>query len=138
MLRIIALLLTITLLVPCASKALARTLEQDEVWSGVIKLDDNVQVPPGITLTISPGTRIITNGNQILSHGTINILGGEEKEVRFHSFYQISNSEIELLKVKPYDFDTKILMEEFNKFKIQYAILWSCLFASMFIMLKAR
>ena len=38
------------------------TLRTDEIWSGIHRIDNDVTVPPGINLTILPGTRVIIDG----------------------------------------------------------------------------
>jgi hypothetical protein len=137
MLRKIALILVIAMLGHCLPAA-ARTLKQDELWFGKVELSEDVLVPAQNTLTIAPGTEILTRGNRIVAFGKVNILGEEEDQVRFLTYSGSSESEIRVYKVKPYNINTKILKEEFDIFKIQYAILWSVLFASMFLMLEAR
>jgi hypothetical protein len=134
MIRTMAILLMVSL----AGQCLALELKQDECWSGRINLDQDVIVPEGYTITIAPGTKVITNGNRIISYGTVNIWGEAENTVNFQYFPLNNTSSIEVIKMKPYNIDTQILKEEFNTFKVQYAILWSLLFASTFLMLEAR
>ncbi|MBU0686329.1 MAG: hypothetical protein KKB81_00550 [Candidatus Margulisbacteria bacterium] len=135
MLKIIAILLSIVLL---SQGVFAKTLSQNEVWSGKIKLSEDVTVPEGLTLTISPGTKVITNGKRIISYGTVDIQGQDENRVNFIAPTLTLTQEVAVTEVKPYLIDTKILKDEFSVFRVQYAILWSFLFASMFIMLEAR
>jgi hypothetical protein len=137
MLRKTGLILIIALLGHCLP-APARTLSQNELWSEKIELDEDVVVPAQNTLTIAPGTEIFTRGYKIVAFGKVNILGEEDAQVRFLTHSGTTESEIQVYKVKPYHINTKILKEEFETFKIQYAILWSVLFASMFLMLEAR
>jgi hypothetical protein len=134
MLKITALVLTILFLIQSAPRA----LEPYQFWSGEINLTEDKIVPAGHTLTIAPGTRIITNGNRIVSYGTLNIMGKEENKVNFLYSLPGETNSIEVISIRPYQVDTEILKEEFNTFKIQYAILWSLLFASTFLMLEAR
>jgi hypothetical protein len=134
MLKQIALLLIIFL----GSQGLALELVQDRTWSGQISLNEDIVVPLGKTLTIAPGTQVETNGNKIIAYGQVNILGQTDQEITFHNTLMTLNSTIEVVRVKPYDIDTKILKDEFAVFKIQYAILWSLLFASTFVLLEAR
>src|SRR4030042_3984665 len=56
-------LCTVTLLLRsnCGEKAIEigmDTVKKDTTWSGVIKITGDVYVPPGVTLTIAPGTTI--------------------------------------------------------------------------------
>ncbi|MBU0672970.1 MAG: hypothetical protein KJ732_08095 [Candidatus Margulisbacteria bacterium] len=134
MLRTIAIILILAL----ASQCLALQLDKNAVWAGSINLTEDIIVPSGLSLTIAPGTKVFTNGNKIISFGTLNILGEEDKRVDFYNTLLTNSSTIEVIKVKPYDVDTEILKEEFNVFKAQYAILWSLLFASTFILIEAR
>lgn len=137
MLRSIATTLIIVFSIQCLP-ARALTLDKNASWSGTINLSEDVIVPAEYTLTIYPGTRVNTNGNKIISYGLVNILGEKNNQVKFIALDQLLNSDIEVFKVAPYNIDTKILRDEFKVFRIQYAILWSVLFASMFVMLDAR
>ncbi|MBU1026670.1 MAG: hypothetical protein KKA31_02955 [Candidatus Margulisbacteria bacterium] len=138
MIKQICLTLIIALLVQLSPLAHARSLTENETWSGKIKLIEDIYVPEEFTLTISPDTQVVTNGNKIISYGTVNIQGQEDKKVKILSNPPLSQQNLAVLKMKPYDINTEILKEEFNAFKIQYAILWSVLFAGMFIMVEAR
>ncbi|MFC1540686.1 hypothetical protein ACFL4J_01455 [Candidatus Margulisiibacteriota bacterium] len=137
MLKIIAILLSAALLPQSAVGALDKG-ELYEFWSGEINLAEDKIVPAGHTLTIAPGTRVVTNGNRIISYGTLNIMGKEENKVGFLYSLPRETGTIEVVSLKPYQVDTAILEQEFNTFKVQYAILWSLLFASTFLMLEAR
>lgn len=130
--RIIAVFLIVCL---SGSVAFARTLKKNEVWKDFVTLEEDVIVPDGYSLTLSPGTQVVTNGNKIISYGKIDIQGTKENQVKFLSLSQLGTSEVEMVTVKPYDINTKILKDEFQTFKIQYAILWSLLFASVFFVL---
>jgi len=133
MIRILAILL-ITIL---SCQAFALELAKSTVWSGQINLTEDVIILENSSLTITPGTKVTTNGNQIIAYGTVDIQGQANNQVIFEYFPQ-TTSTVEVVKVRPYDIDTKILKEEFDIFKVQYAILWSLLFASTFVMLEAR
>lgn len=133
MIRILAIFL-ITIL---SCQAFALELTKNEVWNGLINLTENVIVPENITLTLTPGTKVTTNGNKIIAYGSVAIQGTADQQVIFGYFPQ-TTSTVEVIKVKPYDIDTDILKQEFDIFKVQYAILWSLLFASTFVMLEAR
>lgn len=132
--KFIAILLIIAFLGQCG---FARTLEKNEVWSDCILLEDEVIVPAEYSLTIEPGTHVFTNGHKIISYGKVDIQGEKENQVKFLSLTESGTAEIEIVKVKPYDINTKVLKDEFQIFKIQYAILWSFLFASIFLTLEA-
>ena len=137
MIKLITTILIIALSAQCLPlKAL--TLDQPASWSGTVNLSEEVIVPVDEILTIYPGTKIITNGHRIISYGLVNILGDEDQQVKFVAADRPLDSNIQVLKVKPYNIDTKILKDEFTVFRVQYAILWSVLFASMFVMLDAR
>jgi hypothetical protein len=131
----IALLLTVALLGCSAS---ARTLDRDERWSGEVRLAEDVIVPTGRTLTIEPATRVVTQGNKIISYGDLNILGEAKNKVEFLHLRPAGNEDVAVVRVKPYNVDTQILKDEFTVFRVQYAILWSVIFASIFIMVEAR
>ncbi|MBN2058344.1 MAG: hypothetical protein JW782_06080 [Candidatus Saganbacteria bacterium] len=134
MIRIIALLLIMIL----GSQAGAIELARDTLWFGRVNLTQEVVVPENVTLTIAPGTKITTNGNKIIAYGKVAIQADETQPVDLKYFPQTETSTVEVVRLKPYDVDTDILKEEFNVFKVQYAILWSLLFASTFVMLEAR
>jgi hypothetical protein len=120
-----------------AQGGFARTLEKNEVWTDCILLEEDVIVPSGRSLTISAGTLVFTNGHKILSYGKVAIQGEEENQVRFIPLTEIGSSEIEVIKVRPYNINTRVLKKEFQAFRTQYAILWSLLFASIFLTLEA-
>ena len=130
--------ISILLILILSGQCLARELSQSELWSGRVDLIEDVVVPAGLSLTLAPGTQVTTNGHQIISYGTVNILGEPQNQVEFHHFTTTPGTSLEVIKIKPYDVDTQILEEEFDTFKVQYAILWSLLFASTFLMLEAR
>ncbi len=138
MIKQISLTIIIAILVQLSPLAHARNLTDNETWSGKIKLIEDIYVPEGRTLTIAPDSQVITNGNKIISYGTVNIQGQQDKKVKLLANPPLSPQDLAVLKIKPYDINTEILKEEFNAFKIQYAILWSVLFAGMFIMVEAR
>ena len=104
-----------------SSQALALELSQNEVWNGLINLTEDVIVPENISLTLAPGTKVTTNGNKIIAYGSVDIQGQPDNQVVFEYFPQ-TTSTVEIIKVKPYDIDTDILKEEFDIFKVQYAI----------------
>lgn len=58
--------------------------------------------------------------------------------IKFSPLVLASESEVQVIKLKPYNVNTEILKEEFSVFRVQYAVLWSILFAAMFIMIEAR
>ena len=135
--RTIAAVLSLILLLNTAP-AFARTLNNNEVWSGIVKLDEDIIIPEGYILTISPATLVNTCGNQIISYGTVKIEGEKEAQVKFLSQYTLNDSDLAVFKVKPYMANTELLRDEFHVFKVQYAILWSIIFASLFAMIEAR
>ncbi len=49
-------LLFLLLLLPALAPA--RVIESDTTWSGEVSIDENILIPKGVTLTISPGTSI--------------------------------------------------------------------------------
>ena len=130
--------IAILLILALSGQCLARELGQSELWSGRVDLSEDVVVPTGLSLTLAPGTQVTTHGHRIISYGTVNILGEPENSVEFSHFAATPGATLEVIKIKPYDVDTQILKEEFDSFKVQYAILWSLLFASTFLMLEAR
>ncbi len=59
--RILLIILSLLLLLSCTSevKEIGKvTLEKDTIWKGSILISGDVYVPPGITLTVMPGTMI--------------------------------------------------------------------------------
>lgn len=130
--------IAILLILALSGQCLARELSQSELWSGRVDLSEDVVVPTGLSLTLAPGTQVTTHGHRIISYGTVNILGEADNKVEFRHFAATRGTTLEVIRIKPYDVDTQILKEEFDSFKVQYAILWSLLFASTFLMLEAR
>jgi hypothetical protein len=129
--------LAVILILALSSHCLALEINGQATWSGLVELQEDVVIADGASLTIAPATRVITNGHRIICYGKVDIQAEETAWVRF-SYFPSTDSKVEVVKVKPYDVDTAILQEEFNIFKVQYAILWSLLFASTFVMLEAR
>jgi len=132
--KIIALILSIIFVLGSLSPVAAK----EYLWSGNINLKEDLIIPAEDTLTISPGTKVFTNGNKIISYGTLNIFAEENKIIEFTNLIDQTTAEIEIIKIKPYDVDTETLKSEFNSFKLQYAILWSVLFASTFLLVEMR
>lgn len=130
--------LSIILILALAGQAPALELARDEDWSGTIELKEDIIVPSKLTLTLKPGTQVITNGHKIISYGIVDIQGQTNNEVKIDHALLCRTNSIEVISLRPYQVDTEILKEEFNTFKVQYAILWSLLFASTFFMLEAR
>ena len=51
-------------------------LEQDQTWTGMVTLSDDLVIPEGITLTLAPGTRIsVPEGKTIYIYGAMNTQG---------------------------------------------------------------
>ncbi len=130
--------IVVMMLIAClGGQGFALELAGSTLWSGDVKLTDDVVVPVGSCLTLAPGTQVTTNGHKIIGYGSVKIAGRPDRPVNFRLF-PAGSAPLETVKVKPYDINTAILKEEFGAFKVQYAILWSLLFASTFFMLEAR
>ena len=91
-----SLLLTLfTTLIPAVSQAV--TLTKDTIWQGEIKLNEDVLVPKGITLTIRPATKIkvaaaestktdpeyLSPLTEITIRGTLMVEGNDQTPVEF-------------------------------------------------------
>jgi hypothetical protein len=136
--RSIAIILVICLISQFCPAAFARTLDQDERWSNFVSLDEDIMVPVKRQLTLAPGTLVLTNGHKIIAHGKVDIQGAPEEQVIFFAPLIIGDAEVEVIKVRPYNINTQLLKDEFRVFKVQYAILWSVLFASMFLAMSLK
>jgi hypothetical protein len=70
-------------------------INQDETWSGPIFVNESIIVPTGVTLTISPGTRIMFAPNRdykkqgaigfTIAGGTVKAIGTPEEQIWFTS-----------------------------------------------------
>ncbi len=74
----------------------AGTLPSDETWSGTVTITDYVTVPSGVTLTILPGTRIVSVENpdedgwwgqpympELIINGSLVAVGTEDNKIVF-------------------------------------------------------
>lgn len=62
-------------------------ISQNTTWSTgqTITLSDDVQVAPGVTLTINPGVIVEGNGHSISSYGTVYAHGDATNNILFHN-----------------------------------------------------
>ncbi|RAI03918.1 hypothetical protein DLJ53_05460 [Acuticoccus sediminis] len=58
-------------------------LTRDTVWSGIVELDELVQVAAGATLTIKSGTQVIGAGGALEIQGSLVVDGGPHRPVLF-------------------------------------------------------
>jgi hypothetical protein len=154
MIKQIAIILILTLL--CEIPALAAPspvilTDQVTVWTGEVELKNDVVVPAGSSLIISPGTRIKCVYNyendqleprewQIIVKGELMANG-----VTFDcSPYGLSSlkipvdQDIEQIRISAQRVDTRKIREEFSVFRLQYLALWTMLFAGVYIAIKTR
>ena len=109
------------------------TLSSSETWSGQVKVSGDVTVPKGAVLDIRAGTVLLydkNNGTEdkppnIIVYGTLKI-GGASSENTSYQLIPV-DSRTRVIEVTPYEVDTKILRDEFDAFKTQYAIIWTLL-----------
>lgn len=122
-------------------------LHSDQTWQGEVFLVSDVIVPEGITLTIEAGTKlyfaeydIAETGEdplhtEIIVHGKVHAKPNKENPILVttigHPQWQrLNNSDKSIqLQFKPYQIDTKPMLDEFHSFKTQYHILWSLIYA---------
>ena len=71
------------------------TISENEIWSGVIKVDDDVIVPSGVSLKILPGTTVIfaskdldKNKLKLIIHGGMTAEGTIRQPIKFQSDYK--------------------------------------------------
>jgi len=67
----------------------AGILENNEVWSGVVRVTGDVTVPEGLSLTIRPGAIVgfdpVTGNHQLVIFGSFYAEGEQERMIRFGS-----------------------------------------------------
>jgi len=67
------------------SAAVARTLTQDETWSGKVTIEESVVVPAGVTLSIKPGAQLLFSENVGLQvSGRLIAKGSAGKPIHFY------------------------------------------------------
>ncbi len=75
-------LLIIALLFGSGSVRSAQIISEDTVWGpGTVRLDQEVQVEHGVTLSVSPGTVIEGNGNKVLLLGELDVRGEDQNTI---------------------------------------------------------
>lgn len=117
------------------------TLPTSEVWSGEIKITGDVTVPKGSTLTIEPGTVFITDENaqtqpKLQIFGTLKVGQLETGDTKLD--LAALDGRTKIIRVTPYEIDTKILRDEFHVFRTQYIFLWSILSAGLIYAIAHR
>lgn len=61
-------------------------------WSGNITLTDNVEVAPGVTLTVAPGTTITGGNHYIQAFGQVKLVGTEQHKIQVSDVdFRLSN-----------------------------------------------
>jgi hypothetical protein len=128
-------------------------LEQDEIWEGEILLIGDVVVPEGNTLTIMPGTKIISTDDDVLKGGNhpdkceiivkgkIKAMGNKAQPIKISANYSEESlklypldSSTKIVRFSPYKVDTEELKDEFASFRNGYFIMWSLIYAITYIM----
>jgi len=117
------------------------TLSTVETWSGEVRLDGDVTVPAGSTLTIEPGTVFLTDEN-LKTQPKLNVLGtlkvGQLDTGNTTFETAALDGKTKIIRVTPYEIDTKGLKEEFHAFRTQYVWLWSILSAGLIYAIAHR
>ncbi len=103
-------------------------LQTNEVWSGTVEVKGDITIPKDKELLIKPGTSLIYdqhNMPEIKVYGTLKV--GDK--LLNDSQYELlpAGGKTQIIQITPYEVDTKILRDEFNAFRIQYAIIWTLL-----------
>jgi len=121
----------------CAEMIKHGVLSENERWEGQIRLVGDVVVPKGITLEIAPNTILLYEQKDIMNYGKNPALPelvvdgelkmGEPLESIRHFDVLTVDDKTQMIKIAPYEVDTKILRDEFRAFKEQYLWLWSVL-----------
>lgn len=152
--RYIALIIISFFLIEMPALAAAPlVLKEDKtVWSGDVRLESDVIVPEGKTLIIMPGTkiygvydyvkdkitpnewRIIVKGDLVVEEGVLISPVPEGK----NAIRVPINLGIKNIKIEPLQIDTEKIREEFSVFRVQYLILWTMLFASIYYAILSR
>ncbi|MFC1540687.1 hypothetical protein ACFL4J_01460 [Candidatus Margulisiibacteriota bacterium] len=156
--RHIALLLIAILLLEIPALAADPQVLKDKltVWSGLVELQGDVEVPAGSTLVIDPGTRIHCvydhrDGQfspaqwQIIIKGDLIASGEVDRAVTIAALpYGLASLRvpvdptIERISISPQKVDTKRIRDEFSGFRLQYLALWTMLFAGVYFAIKSR
>lgn len=109
------------------------TLTSSEAWSGQIKLKGDVIVPEGVELTIEPGTEFLVDEGspvpKLTVNGTLKVAQTQTGQGKFDLVPVDEKTKV--IRVSPYQIDTKPLLEEFHLFRTQYIIVWTLLTAGL-------
>jgi len=100
-------------------------LETNEVWSGTVEVKGDITVPKDRELVIKPGTSLVFDKNKVPDikvYGTLKV-GDSQMSDSQYTLLPVGNK-TQIIQITPYEVDTKILRDEFNAFRIQYAIIW--------------
>ncbi|MBU1026671.1 MAG: hypothetical protein KKA31_02960 [Candidatus Margulisbacteria bacterium] len=151
--NICLLLITVLLIeIPAIGTTSPQVLSGKEVvWSGEIELKNDVVVPEGTTLKITPGSKIYGSYEQ--ADGTVSpkewkiiVKGSLIAEDTLidpmpHGLSAIRipiDSNIQSIKIAPMKIETQKIKDEFAVFRTQYVVLWALLFGSIYYAIKAR
>lgn len=123
-------------------------LGSSEAWEGEIKVEGDVVVPEGMELEIRPGTVLFYEHKDKMNYGReedlpeIVVYGALKIGERSNGSGQFEliplDSKTRIIKISPYEVDTKSLRDEFRAFKVQYAVIWTLLGAALIYTVASR
>jgi len=122
-------------------------LESNETWSDSVYIVGDVTIPEEYTVVVEPGTTIyyanydILNGgddakvSEIIVKGRFNVESTPDNPVWVKSIDEntpqildVTDEDV-VIEFRPYEIETQGLKEEFRKFKQQYLVFWSVVYA---------
>ena len=122
-------------------------LESNETWTDVVYIVGDVTIPEEYTVVVEPGTTIyyanydiLNSGedakvSEIIVKGRFDVESTPDNPVWVKSIdentpqiLEVSDEDV-IIEFRPYEIETQGLKEEFRKFKQQYLVFWSVVYA---------
>ena len=120
------------------------TINANETWRGKILLLGDVEIPPGITVSVEPGTQIVVypldltesgqspRNPEIIIQGNLQLESKKDYPIEFMPLdefpvkpLKLFNSSTRLIQFQPYHVDLVPLRQDFHKFQSQYFVFWT-------------
>jgi len=122
-------------------------LESNETWSDAVYIIGDVTIPKEYTVVVEAGTTIYyanydilnsgedTKVSEIIVKGRFEVESTPDKPVWVKSIEEntpqildVTDEDV-VIEFRPYEIETQGLKEEFRKFKQQYLVFWSVVYA---------
>lgn len=123
------------------------TIESNETWSDTVYIVGDITIPEEYTVVVKPGTTIyyanydiLNSGedakiSEIIVKGYFDVESTPDNPVWVKSIDEntpqildVSDEDV-VIEFRPYEIETQGLKEEFRKFKQQYLVFWSVVYA---------